>query len=200
MASMNAHNDHHHKYYYQILKLLLIAALLVVTPLLSSSSQSKKYLYFIIVNILIIAVGAEAGLVSFFLRSGETKKAYFPAKENNKYLSITSDDHDESDNGARPVNRVFVEAVNVDMAKEVEKILLPPSSSSNPSMFFVGGGESENINNNNIIISQVADQELLIMEDDDNEEILFQKAEMFIGNFYKQLKLQRDESRGRLIS
>ncbi|KAJ8534430.1 hypothetical protein K7X08_016158 [Anisodus acutangulus] len=46
----------------QVLKLLLIASLLIVTPLLSTSLRTT-YLYFI-VHLLIISLGAEAGLIS----------------------------------------------------------------------------------------------------------------------------------------
>ncbi|KAL3644106.1 hypothetical protein CASFOL_012038 [Castilleja foliolosa] len=171
MLSKNAHN-HDHQYYYQSLKLLIVT-LLVVTPLLSSSFRFK-YLYFI-VNILIIAIGAEAGLVSFFLRS---KKPCFTDNENIKNLftdkeSVTADHGDEH----QSVNTVFVEGVNKE-ADIDEKI---------PSIFFIGGGDqTENIN--------VATDQELIMDDEE----LFQKAEIFIGNFYKQLKMQREESRRRL--
>lgn len=46
----------------QMLKLSLIASLLVVAPLLSSSLRGT-YIYFIF-NLLIIALGVEAGLLS----------------------------------------------------------------------------------------------------------------------------------------
>ena len=65
---------------------------------------------------------------------------------------------------------------------------------SMPSLFFIGGGETDQAEN-------VGDQEYYDDADDDQEEEeasdeqeLFTKAETFIGNFYKQLKMQREES------
>lgn len=54
----------------QMLKLSLIASLLVVAPLLSSSPRGT-YLYFIF-NLLIIALGVEAGLLSSSSSSNTT--------------------------------------------------------------------------------------------------------------------------------
>ena len=57
----------------QSLKLCFIAILLSVTPLLSTSLRSP-YLYFVF-NLLIVALGAEAGLLSFILKAAEDKKS-----------------------------------------------------------------------------------------------------------------------------
>ncbi|KAL8509887.1 hypothetical protein ACS0TY_016924 [Phlomoides rotata] len=136
----------------QSVKLLPIAALLMITPLLSTSLRFK-YLYFI-VNILIIAVGAEAGLLSLFLQSQNHNK--IPP------LIIPQNDH-------VVISSVEEEKVSPECSTShgVEPVKSPPNE--------FGGGESSH------------------REDDEREE-LYQKAEIFIGNFYKQLKMQRQES------
>lgn len=58
----------------QIAELLLVSALLVIiAPLLSTSSLRSANLYFV-VNVISIAVAAEAGLFSFFLVSAGNEK------------------------------------------------------------------------------------------------------------------------------
>lgn len=117
------------------LKLLPVAALLIITPLLSTSLRFK-YLYFI-VNILIIALGAEAGLLSFFLHNPKPPP------------SLPHDDDAQS-----PSEEITIFYLH-DHAQDDDRL----------------------------------------MEDDDVEDHeLYHKAETFIGNFYKQLKMQRQES------
>ncbi|KAI3466270.1 hypothetical protein Pfo_022933 [Paulownia fortunei] len=190
----------------QSLKLLPIAALLIITPLLSTSLRSK-YLYFI-VNILIIAVGAEAGLLSFFLQSEENMKppaaaaSVVPQKPvivsevspvEEKYSPDKENTVAQSDNGAtspdKPVKKPVKAVVKCSSEKGFVGVKVPKvkKSPSTPSIFFIGGDESSHA------------EELI--KDNEGEEVgdlsgqeLFQKAETFIGNFYKQLKMQREES------
>ena len=56
-----------------------------------------------------------------------------------------------------------------------------------PTLLFIGGGEAD---------EQVMDEELEAEEElgGVNGQELFTKAEAFIGNFYKQLKMQSEES------
>lgn len=172
----------------QILKLFPIAALLIITPLLATSLRST-YLYFI-VNILIIVVGAEAGLFSFFLDSPENKKRAAALKP--AIISeISPDDKEKTKTGAQFGNGSssssdkVVEKCSSDEILGAVKEQTMKKSPSTPSIFFIGsgGGEAE---------------ELVEDNDDEGGEIggqeMFQKAETFIGNFYEQLKMQREES------
>ncbi|KAL0399193.1 UNVERIFIED_CONTAM: hypothetical protein Sradi_2262600 [Sesamum radiatum] len=157
----------------QVLKLFLVLLLLTITPLLSSSLRST-YLYFI-ANVLIIVVGAEAGLLSFFLKPPENSKkrpnhALKPVTIHPAKAAAQLDDTYETGN----VNVV------VEESKKVKK------SPSTPSIFFIGEAEADQM------IEEKNDKE--VGEEEEVGEELFQKAETFIGNFYKQLKMQREES------
>ncbi|KAK3199792.1 hypothetical protein Dsin_023207 [Dipteronia sinensis] len=206
----------------QFLLLSLLAALLVITPLLSSSLR-PTYLYFII-NLLIITLSAEAGLLSVFSKPPEEKiKKYSSFSSLSVYskkpamVTQESSSHEANNNNkkkvvlsasplsdqkkvTRVVEKSASEKIASGVVKVVDKVKKCPSM---PSLFFIGGGETE----------LPEDQEIdLAHEDDDDqyeaasaeEEVLadkvlsgqelFTKAENFIGNFYKQLKMQREES------
>ena len=69
----------------------------------------------------------------------------------------------------------------------VTKVDKVQNSPSMPTLFFIGGGEAD---------EEVMDEELEAEEElgGVNGQELFTKAEAFIGNFYKQLKMQSEES------
>lgn len=170
----------------QILKLFVVLLLLIITPLLSSSLRST-YLYFI-ANVLIIVVGSEAGLLSFFLKSPENHKKRHIHALNPVTISGLSPDTEKNaaqlDNYGPNYNAVekCTASDNVTEQKKVKK-----SPSTTPSIFFIGDQNS-------------GEAEAILVEEKKNEEgeevgeELFQKAETFIGNFYQQLKMQREES------
>lgn len=172
--------------------LSLLASLLIITPLLSSSLR-PTYLYFVI-NILIIALGAEAGLLS---------SAFSKPPEDHKNAQEASTDDEATRASASPPNSELkkVKAVEksasekISGAVKVKKVKKCPST---PSLFFIGSGETEAADDH-----QVHGEELYEgKEEEEEEEVdagltgqeLFTKAEMFIGNFYKQLKMQREDS------
>lgn len=171
----------------QILKLFLLAALLIVTPLLSAPLRSK-FLYFI-VNILIVAVGAEAGLLSFFFSSDSTKnnKRTSPMIRPHVVVSEFSLDDDlEKVFVDQCRNQLTVKCSPKKVVDEEQKVVMEEYLPSTPSIFFI---EDQSVEDG------VDD------DDDEREEVgemsgqeLYQKAEMFIGDFYKQLKMQREES------
>ncbi|KAK7276866.1 hypothetical protein RIF29_18012 [Crotalaria pallida] len=171
---------------YQVVVLFVLALLLVITPYLPSSLR-PTYLYFIF-NLLIIALGVEAGLLSAFedrkqppasvnLKATMPSEAIIPEKREASAIS----EHDEK---KKPkVVEKFASEKIVGVVK-VEKVNKCPSM---PSLFFIGSGEAD---------EEVMDEEL-VAEDEIggvNGQELFAKAEAFIGNFYKQLKMQREES------
>lgn len=179
----------------QILKLSLIAALLFITPLLSSSLRTT-YLYFII-NLLIIALGAEAGLLSFFSNPPSAPVSAKPLvstppppdhKESSS-LSIQTDTnttttyhHHHSEKKRKAVEKSASEKIVG--AGKLSKVRKSPST---PSIFFIGGSETEP--------EEAAAAAVEVEEEDGiSGQELFTKAETFIGNFYKQLKMQREES------
>ncbi|KAJ4725147.1 DUF4408 domain protein [Melia azedarach] len=183
----------------QILMLSLLAALVIITPLLSSSVR-PTYLYFVI-NLLVIALGAEAGLLSAFSKPPEDKK-YSAASAAAKPVAVAASEEASTDQttvisspntGKKPrtVERSSSEKTPVNTVR-VDKVKKCPSM---PSLFFIGCGETEAAED------QVFSEDLYEEEGVEEEytdglsgQELFTKAEMFIGNFYKQLKLQREES------
>ncbi|KAJ4976997.1 hypothetical protein NE237_002103 [Protea cynaroides] len=183
---------------FQIVKLTFIAALLLITPLLSTSLR-PSYIYFL-TNLLIIALGAEAGLLPTVSNGAEEKKPgvviapkpIVVADETSfdkegAFNTITSTiSHHESPEciGQKPK---AVEKSVSEKCVTVVNVLQVKKCPSMPSIFFVGGGDNEPEH---------------IKEDEEEEEEagglsgqeLFTKAETFIGNFYKQLKIQREDS------
>ncbi|CAL5341686.1 unnamed protein product [Camellia sinensis] len=180
----------------QILKLSLIALLLITTPLIPTTLRAT-YLYFVF-NLLIIALGAEAGLLSVFSKSTDDKK---PQPTKPVAASESSPPHKEEPPNAtggatapekpKVVEKCLSEKIGGSGAMTVHKVKKCPSM---PSIFFIGGGEAE--------AEEVVDND----DEEEEEEVegeevgdvngqeLFTKAETFIGNFYKQLKMQREES------
>lgn len=182
----------------QVVMLFLLAVLLIITPLLSSSLR-PTYLYFI-TNILIIALGAEAGLLSSFSKPSEDRKQTVLAAP--KPLASSEVSPDNGVVRTTNIDKVVAPASTEKKAKVVEKsasekfvgsvnIDKVTKCPSMPSLFFIGGGESE--------AEGVAEEAYAEEEEKDGEEEvsgqeLFTKAETFIGNFYKQLKMQREDS------
>jgi hypothetical protein len=178
----------------QILFLSLLAVLLSITPLLSSSVRTT-YLYFVI-NILIIALGAEAGLLSCFPKPAEDNKKH-PASAAPK-PEASADEKPVAPATAEKKAKVVERSASEKVvgAVKMDEVKKCPST---PSLFFIGGGETDQAEN-------VGDQEYYDDDDDDDQEEeeasdekeLFAKSETFIGNFYKQLKMQREESWNRI--
>ncbi|CAI9756855.1 unnamed protein product [Fraxinus pennsylvanica] len=171
----------------QILKLFLISALCIIAPLLSTSFRPKHLCF--IVNILIFAVGAESGLASFFLKAPEDKKPaqksseVYPGNENSTTFSNNgTNSQDLSTN--KPV-KVFEKSSSEKIADTVKVQKVLDESSSTPSLFFIGAAEedcTEEHDGDGEEIGELSGQEL------------YHKAETFIGDFYNQLKMQREES------
>lgn len=171
----------------QMLKLSLIAALLVITPLLSTSLR-PTYFYFIF-NLLIIALGVEAGLLSSS-KPQEDKKTLVIATPPVTYTDVSLEKNAEifrQKKTLKVVEKCSSEKIVSSNVMVVHKIKKCPST---PSLFFIGGSEME---------AEEAGNDSCYDEEEFDEVIpsgqeLFNKAETFIGNFYKQLKMQREES------
>lgn len=189
---------------FQILKLSLIVALIFMTPLLSTS-QRPTYIYFII-NLLIIALGAEAGLLSSFFSkppSEDKKTTTFVVNPKAGVISSEAASPVEKEGPGNTMDDVTTSGFSDKRPKVVEKSasekkakvgpvemnLKVKKCPSSPSLFFIGGGETET--------DEVSEDE----HEEEGEEFgglngqeLFTRAEIFIGNFYKQLKMQREDS------
>ncbi|PIN05178.1 hypothetical protein CDL12_22283 [Handroanthus impetiginosus] len=198
-------------------KLAPIAALLILTPLISTSLRFK-YLYFI-VNIVIIIVGAEAGLLSFFLQSPQNKLIQPPTSAN-----LTSPDDPDCDD--KPLKKPVVNFVGKCSSEKISNNFVGvkthklKKSSLVPSIFFMDDNETpqeeeeeeeeeeaeaeEEEEEEEEAAAAAAEEEeeaeAAAEEEKEEKEVgelsgqeLFQKSETFIGNFYKQLKMQREE-------
>ena len=190
----------------QIVKLSLIAALLFITPLLSSSLRTT-YLYFII-NLLIIGLGAEAGLFSFFSKLPHHDRKFSVPHVSAKPLAEQAAPADKEPSVISPHHTGVVpftgtpdrtekkqKAIEKSASEKIcsgtAKLRIVRKSPSTPSIFFVGGGEAE-------AEEEAAAAAADIKDEEDQGEELFAQSETFIGDFYKQLKMQREKSRKRL--
>ncbi|MCL7051080.1 hypothetical protein MKW94_016924 [Papaver nudicaule] len=227
--------DNKSKKYLQIAKLIVMFLLLLITPLLSTSMR-QTYLYFLL-NLLIIVVAAEAGLLSSFNKPltheednklikhqpavaaspkpiststiSTTNTAYYIETSPNIYrenrrglisnLSSKSG-HDQNNNERKVMYRTVEKSKSEKIVKAVKLVRLVKRIPSTPSLFFIGStGEADHHQE----VEDPSYQQLTQSEGEKYqvEEIdalsgqeLYSKAEMFIGNFYKQLKMQREDS------
>lgn len=172
--------------------LSLVAALLFITPILSSSFR-PTYLYFVI-NLLIISLGAEAGLVSVLFSKPQDHhdKKHHASCAAPKPLTATETSPDQATKVSAPPNEKKPKVVEKSASEKIVnggvKVDMVKKCPSMPSLFFIGNGDAE--------AGYEADE-----YEEEEEEVggltgqeLFTKAETFIGNFYKQLKMQREES------
>ncbi|XP_073003927.1 uncharacterized protein [Typha latifolia] len=182
----------------QLAKILLLLLLLFLAPFISTSFR-PSYLY-LIFNILIVALGVEAGFLKAISGPREEKKpAVFTTVTGTAIASPSKVEgiHNSTRSGAVGKANLHAERVEPVKATETPKMEIAKRASklkrcpSRPSLFF---------------ISSTLEEESGVLEEEEEEEEewkevgelskqeLFAKAEMFIGNFYSQLKMQREES------
>ncbi|WCJ32971.1 hypothetical protein M5689_014361 [Euphorbia peplus] len=181
----------------QIIILVILAALLLLTPLLSSSLRTK-YLYFII-NLLIIVLGAEAGLLSSLFYTTTPTPSVLDSKKTHAHLPLnsTTTHHSYHHHPSPEINKTLMikvvdkSAISHKNNGPVHKIKKVKKCPSTPSLFFIGGAPPEEAAEENE--HDIQEQEFQESAEINGQE-LFTKAETFIGNFYKQLKMQREDS------
>ncbi|KAF4380192.1 hypothetical protein F8388_020375 [Cannabis sativa] len=232
----------------QVLVLSLLAILLVIAPLLSSSLR-PTYLYFI-TNLLIIVLGAEAGLLSLIFskpleeNNNKIKNTTYvvpptpphhqkPAgiiiassSEEASPLKITShnvvvaninynNNKNEQVKHNGPADQTIIDISHTSSASEKKVKIAEKTRSqkvvgsvkaavrvkkcpSMPSLFFIGSGDHQkeedfdgDIDGDDDFVEKKKEEEV---GGEITGQELFTKAETFIGNFYKQLKMQREDS------
>lgn len=195
--------------------LSLILILLIVTPLLSSSVRTT-YLY-IITNLLIIAIGAQAGILRAFSKPIDHDKKNPVSVPQKPVLVVPSElasTHEKTQKKIAAQNNEDQRVASECSEKNVPNKVVAKSKSqkvtgtvktesvrkcpSMPSLFFIGGGETETEGAHSDDDDDVLEDFHQIEEEEEvadlsGQELLI-KAEKFIGNFYKQLKMQREES------
>ncbi|KAK8706011.1 hypothetical protein V6N13_049593 [Hibiscus sabdariffa] len=167
----------------QILILSVVAALLFVAPLLSSSLR-PTYLYFVL-NLVIISLGAEAGLGSVFTTPSYAAAKPVTTQDDPKQVDPTASSEKK---GKKVVEKsVSEKRINVGSIK-ADKLKKCPST---PSLFFIGNEETEHeAVNRDELEDEKEEGDVGVLSGPE----LFAKAEIFIGNFYQQLSMQREES------
>ncbi|CAL9017739.1 unnamed protein product [Prunus brigantina] len=189
----------------QILLLSLLAILLIVAPLLSSSLRTP-YLY-VITNLVIVALGAQAGLLSASSKPSDHDKKKGTISAAHKpviapELACSSDKwflahNDEDQRVASKCAQKKPKVVELEKSLSEEivgsvKMESVKKCPSMPSLFFIGDGEADEGDLDEVTDYNHEVEEEEIVELSGPE--LFAKAETLIGNFYKQLKMQREES------
>ncbi|KAI9108525.1 hypothetical protein K1719_020409 [Acacia pycnantha] len=150
----------------QVLVLIILAFLLLITHFLPSSMR-PPFLYFIF-NLLIISLGAEAGLLSSSASSTPLHENTSPSLIAQKLVIMPHEAISEVKKSSTP-EPTEKKVIHVTVTK--------------PSLFFIAREEIEEE-------QQQEESEGVVNE----QEELCAKAEAFIGNFYTQLKMQREES------
>ncbi|XP_039126123.1 uncharacterized protein LOC120262127 [Dioscorea cayenensis subsp. rotundata] len=167
----------------QLLRTLLLLLLLTITPSIPDSFR-PSYLYFLF-NIFVVALGIEAGLLSAI--SGPLHDQQKPSNEVS-LINISTKNQVVQQEVIKQVEKPAV--LTAEKVLTVARIHRVKKSTSTPSLFFIGGGDVEA----HQFVDYYEETEEEDEADHDSAQELFAKAEMFIGNFYKQLKMQREES------
>ncbi|XP_072995692.1 uncharacterized protein [Typha latifolia] len=180
----------------QLAKIVFFLLLLVLIPFISTSLR-PSYLYFLL-NILILVVGVEAGFLGAMSAPRDEKKptavAASPANVEDGYRNTSCGSaidvdivHASSASSALGVKKKAGEKARVERIKKCP---------SRPSLFFISSLEGEEG-----VKEEEKEEKEVEEEEEEEKEVgemskqeLYTKAEMFIGNFYMQLKMQRKES------
>ncbi|BFG29654.1 hypothetical protein CerSpe_159290 [Prunus speciosa] len=185
----------------QILVLSLLAILLIIAPLLSSSVR-PPYLY-IITNLLIIALGAQAGLLSAFSNPSDHDKdkplvmASELASSDKRVVADSDEDKGVGSESSQKFSKKKAKVVEKSRSEKIAgtvKIDSVKKCPSMPSLFFIGGSEADQGDHEVIEDKHEMEEEEEEVAGEISGQELFTKAETFIGNFYKQLKMQREDS------
>ncbi|KAF3339547.1 Cotton fiber expressed protein [Carex littledalei] len=182
----------------QISKLVLLLIFALLTLFIPTSLR-HPYLYFLF-NILVVSLGIESGLLKAITSTNDEKKPNFTTHIIPPYL------HPSIHDGTRRVmkkTQSIAAIASQALAKPIEKAKVVEITlggivrvnnklkkcASRPSIFFIGGQESEQ----ECKKESKKEEEWMEAEEMTKQE-LFAKAEQFIGNFYLQSKMQREES------
>lgn len=165
----------------QCAKIVLIVLLLLITPLLSRSVRTP-YLYFLF-NLLLLALGVESGILTAISRPTDDQRDTSNVSDTMVNKLVANDNVGK----VAPLSAEEESTVVVEKTIVVQKIK-PKKCPSTPSLFFMGGFDGEDGADQNGVDEGEEEEEVLSGQE------LFAKAETFIGNFYKQLKIQREES------
>ncbi|PKA61479.1 hypothetical protein AXF42_Ash014396 [Apostasia shenzhenica] len=186
--------------YLSLAKAAVLFLLLSLIPFISSSLR-PSYLY-LLLNILILFLGMEAGFLSAISGYREEKKPSTVLVTTSTSVKVEapkmtmgrgSQDFGGVEKAEAEMEKkvAMAEKIVAGAVRAVQKVKKCPSM---PSLFFIGSYETEEEEE---FADEEQEEKVLIryrLEDQPNGHELFVKAEKFISNFYKQLKMQREES------
>ncbi|KAF3339548.1 Cotton fiber expressed protein [Carex littledalei] len=188
----------------QMSKLLLLLIFSLLTLLIPTPLR-HPYLYFLF-NILVVVLGIESGLLKAITSPHDEKKPYFTTQ----YFtppSLHPSIHQGIGTRVLTKTQSIAALASQALAKPIEKSKVVETTlggivrvnnklkkcASRPSIFFIGGLESEQECIKKESKKEEKEEEWMEADEMTKQE-LFTKAEHFIGNFYRQLKMQREES------
>ncbi|XP_078439652.1 uncharacterized protein LOC144709874 [Wolffia australiana] len=166
----------------KLLFLLLFSALI---PYVSSSVR-VPYIY-LLINSIIIALCYESGVLQFSSKQGRERRMS-PISNGNAY--VISDGFKQAIVDSGFEERMATSEENSVKPEKLQRQKSSPKvkkSSSGPSLFFISscygdGSEAEE------------EEELQESKEESSKQELLTRADSFIKNFYRQLKIQREES------
>lgn len=180
----------------QIAKLLFLLFSVTLIPFVSSSLR-PPYIYFLL-NILIIVLGYESGVLQFLVEPTVEKKKpaslIVPGFSNDVY-PITNGSKQVTDVSGREETPVTPEGTPIAPEKSLKRspsIQKVKKSPSVPCIFFIGGCDGDGAAAEAAVAEE--EEELYEVMGEISGQELFTRAESFIGNFYRQLKIQREDS------
>ncbi|WOL17541.1 hypothetical protein Cni_G26334 [Canna indica] len=200
----------------QVAKAVFLLILLLFIPFISPSFR-PSYLY-LLLNILIIALGLEAGFLKAISKPHDSKKtpSTAPAAGASLLPATAVTDNNATNNKNKFINAVEAVPDNATTNKSMFIIDyphqgIPPAArstprpvvkkfnaprlrslkrcDSKPSIFFIGGGSDGESG-----VRRDHEEKYWEEGGDLSKQELFTKAEAFIGSFYMQLRMQREES------
>ncbi|XP_078153460.1 uncharacterized protein LOC144548626 [Carex rostrata] len=183
----------------QISKLVLLLIFALLTLLIPTSLR-HPYLYFLF-NILVVALGIESGLLKAITSTNDEKQPNFTTHIIPPYLHPSNIHHGTrhvmkktqsiaaiaSQALVKPIEKGKVVEITFGGIVRVNKKL--KKCASRPSIFFIGGSESEQ----EYCKKESKKEEEWMEAEEMTKQELFAKTEQFIGNFYLQSKMQRDQ-------
>ncbi|KAF3791923.1 hypothetical protein EJ110_NYTH13162 [Nymphaea thermarum] len=185
----------------QFAKLVLIALfVLLFTPFVST--WMKPPFLFLLLNLLILALGAESGIftssdskaheekpTSTTTTTTTTTTIFVSHKEKKDDKLASANDHGRAINSGCEDDAKVVGKPKADKIVKVVRVRSVKKCPSTPSLFFIDDHDDQSKEE-----EEVGEDDEKTAADELSAQELFFKAESFIGNFYKQLKMQREDS------
>uniref|UniRef100_J3L0R3 DUF4408 domain-containing protein n=1 Tax=Oryza brachyantha TaxID=4533 RepID=J3L0R3_ORYBR len=170
----------------QVAKIAWIVLLFLLLPLVPSSLR-PPYVY-LLFNALVVALGVEAGFLASISGAPRDDRRHVTRSLSLATLGAAPRLSGGGGSAGKPAKKTTTPKKKAAASKKMRRC------PSRASIFFIGGGDDEDA-----VVHAEEEEEATVTGAGAGEHMmskqeLFTKAEAFIGNFYKQLKMQREES------